>query len=147
MLRNGWLTLVMCGIAVAACSGDSTGSSGAQVAGTWRLDITNFNSGPVSCLDTGKTMTLQQAGSSFSGSYNGGQLKCSSPSGSDSSVTSGKVVHGSIAGDNVQFDLDTTAWHHTGTISGTTMSGLVNATFVVSGTPVTVAGNWSATKH
>lgn len=147
MLRTGWLALVICGVGLAACSGDSTGSSGPQVAGVWRLDITNFNSGPVSCLDTGVTMTLQQAGESFSGTYSGGQFKCSSAVGSDSAPTSGKVVHGSLSGTSVQFDLDTTAWHQTGTISGTTMSGLVNATLVVGGTPITIAGDWTATKH
>ena len=63
-------------------------------------------------------------------------------------TASGSVVNGSVSGNTVNFDLDTQDFHHTGTLSGNSMSGTATWTFDL-GAPVgevTLSGNWSASK-
>src|SRR5919198_5698041 len=45
------------------------------------------------------------------------------------------LVSGSVAGNNVSFDLDRSDWHNSGVINGSSMSGAVTVHLTVSGTP------------
>jgi hypothetical protein len=66
------------------------------------------------------TMTLTHQGTTFAGSYNNAVVACD---GQSSNPVTETVVNGTVNGDQVSFDLDTTALHQTGTLSGTSMSG------------------------
>jgi hypothetical protein len=139
-------------IFVLACGGDDgTGPSPANVTGTWSGSVSNMSGGGISCSSTEPTqLTLDQSGTSFSGSYAGGTLLCSGPGGSASvPVESGSVINGTVSGNNVTFDLDTSDSHFTGTVNGNSMSGTAQWR-INFGAPIgviTLNGNWGAAKQ
>lgn len=136
-------------LGVLACGDDNgAGPGSVNVTGTWSASLTNLSGSGVSCSSTTPTqLTLDQTGTTFSGSYNGGELFCSGPGGTGPvPVGSGSVVNGTVSGSNLSFDLDTPDFHHTGTVSGSSMSGTAQWTMDV-GLPlgmVTLTGNWEA---
>jgi hypothetical protein len=99
---------------------------------------------------SGTTLTLQQAGSTFTGSYTGGTVTCTGPGGTFSDdVGAGIVANGSIAGSNVSFDFDSSDHRHTGTLSGNSISGTVTIRLDL-GSPlgvVTLTGNFAAVRR
>jgi hypothetical protein len=143
--------LLVCLIAmVEGCSGDdSTGPSRASVAGSWTLSASNVSGSGVSCSLGNTPMTLTQSGDTFTGSYGPGTLTCVAGGESISGGANGTIVNGVLNGNSVQFDLNTQDLHHTGTISGNSMSGTARWTFDLgAGTGVVVLnGNWSAAKQ
>ena len=143
---------VLLGITLAACGDDDgTGPSSANVEGTWSASLSNLSGGGVSCSSTIPIdVTLTQTGNTFSGSYDGGELTCTGSAGTFSTpVGSGTVINGQVSGNNISFDLDTPDFHHTGSVSGTSMSGTASWTFDF-GDPtgvVTLNGNWGAERQ
>jgi hypothetical protein len=135
-----------------ACGGDNgTGPGSTSVDGVWSASLSNLSGSGVSCSSTAPTqLTLNQTGSTFSGSYTGGELTCSGPGGTFSEpVGSGSVVNGQINGNSLSFDLDTPDFHQIGTITGNSLSGTAQWR-VDFGAPtgvVTLNGNWGAAKQ
>jgi hypothetical protein len=143
-----YVLLLAAATAIAAC-GDSTAPA-ADVSGSWSLTISNLAGGGATCDFTAMTLTLTQTGSTFSGTHGTGTISCS---GGGSSFTdpvgSGPIVNGTVGGSgSVAFDFETSDFHLSGTISGTSMSG--TATLKVdAGAPVgvvTLTGNWGASR-
>jgi hypothetical protein len=133
-----------------ACGGDdSTGPSHANVAGTWSLSASNMSGQGVSCNLGSTSVTLTQSGTTFSGSYGPGTITCFAGSQSASVQAQGTIVNGVISDTGVQFDLDTQDLHHTGNVSGNSMSGTARWTFDLGGDVgvVTLNGNWSAARQ
>lgn len=133
-------------VVFAACGGDSSGP-GTNVSGSWLYSVSNLSSGSVTCSSSGTTLSITQSGSTFSGSYSGGTLTCNTPSGSSSvAIGGGAVVSGSISGNSVSFNLDTSDWHNSGTMTGGSMSGTVTVYLTVDGTTYTLTGNFGAAR-
>lgn len=136
-------------LAVTAC-GDSSGpgsNNAPPLTGSWSYSTTNLNAIGVTCNSSGTILTITQSGSTFSGSYSGGTLSCTSSSGTLSgAIGTGVVVSGSVVGNSVSFDLDTSDWRNSGSISGNSMSGTVTVRVVVSGTPYTLTGAFGAAR-
>jgi hypothetical protein len=143
--------LVSClAIVGAACGGDdSTGPSQTSVGGSWMLSASNMSGQGVSCNLLNTPVSLSQSGTTFTGTYGPGTLSCQAGGQPVSVGTQGSIVNGSINGNSVTFDLDTQDLHHTGTISGNSMSGTARWTFDFGGSigVVTLNGNWSAAKQ
>jgi hypothetical protein len=146
-MRLGLLTMLAFGCG----GGDSTGpNQTANVAGAWTAALSNMSGGGLSCgSSSSTTITLNQSGTTFSGGYSGGELTCTGPGGTLSFfVGNGTVLNGQVNGSSVSFDLDTPDYHHTGTVSGTSMSG--SASWRIDfGAPtgvVTLNGNWGAAR-
>jgi hypothetical protein len=149
---RAFMRFVITTVAVAACGGDDgPGPGSANVEGTWNASLSNLTGGGASCSTTTPIqLSLRQTGSTFTGSYSSGVLTCTTPTESFSASTgSGSVVNGQVSGDNVTFDLGTAAFHHTGLLEGTAMSGTAEWMYDF-GIPlevVALSGNWSATKQ
>ena len=132
------------------CSGDdSTGPSRANVAGSWILSASNLSGQGVSCNLRNTPMALSQSGETFTGSYGPGVFTCVAGGESGSVNITGTVVSGTVDGNSIQFDLDTQDRHHSGTMSGNSMSGTARWTFDLgAGIGVVVLnGNWAAAKQ
>src|SRR3954466_1941519 len=92
-------------LSLIACGGtDNSGpSSSANVSGIWSASVSNMSGGGISCSSSAPTaLTLNQTGSTFSGSYSGGELTCSGPGGTSSGpVGTGSVINGTVSGNSV----------------------------------------------
>ncbi|MGE0353182.1 MAG: hypothetical protein AB7Q69_08075 [Gemmatimonadales bacterium] len=135
----------------AGCGGDGAGPNPTvNVAGTWDLSISSLSGAGISCTLTGMVVVITQAGTTFSGSYNGGTMQCYGPGGSTGGpIGSGTVVNGKLSGSEVQFDLDTQDIHQTGSIGGNSMSGTTTWRLDL-GAPtgvIVLSGNWSAARR
>ena len=134
----------------AACGGDSSGpgsNNAVPLTGSWSYSTSNLSAIGVTCNSSGTILTVTQVGSTFSGTYSGGTLSCTSSSGTVSgAVGSGVVVSGSLVGNAVSFDLDTSDWRNTGSVTGNSMSGTVTVRVVVSGTLYTLTGAFGAAR-
>lgn len=140
------LYLALATVGLAACGKDSTGPN-INLTGNWSYSTSNITDGSVSCSSSGTTLSVTQQGNTFSGTYSGGTLTCQTSGGSGSNtVGTGIVATGSIAGNGVTFDLDTSDWRNTGTLSGNSMSGTVLVRLVIGGTTYFLSGNWAAAK-
>jgi len=135
------LCMVGCG------GGDNVGPS-TDLAGTWSMSLSDMNSGDYSCYtNIPIQLTLSQTGTTFGGSQTGGQITCSTPSGIIvDNLIPGPVVNGTLNGSNLSFDFDGPAFHHIGSINGTSMSGTASWTYQ-SGPVTTLNGSWSAVKQ
>jgi hypothetical protein len=137
----GLATLLACG------GGDSTGPS-TNIAGIWFVSLSNLNSSGTSCNSTVRTrFTINGSGSTFEGGYNGGEFTCAGPDGQASiPIGTGLILNGSINGSSVRMDLDTPAFHLTGNVSGSSMSGTVRleTDFGQPTGVVVLNGNWAA---
>jgi hypothetical protein len=141
---------VLLALALTACGGDdATGPSNANLAGAWTLSATNMSGSGVSCGLSAAALTIGQSGTTFSGSYGPGTLTCVAGSQSIGATIQGTIVNGTVDGNAVTFDLDTQDFHHTGSVSGTSMSGTARWTFDLGGSVgvVVLNGNWSAAKQ
>jgi hypothetical protein len=129
-----------------ACSGDGSGvapSENTNVAGSWNAIWLSMNGTGMSCTATGGHLELNQTGARFSGNYSVQTLTCNERSGG---VSTGSVVNGSIAGTQVAFDLNDSAFHQSGSLSGDEMSGSATWTLNIDGTSHTVTGTWRAVR-
>jgi hypothetical protein len=129
-----------------ACSGDGSGvapSENTNVAGSWNAIWLRMNGDGMSCTATGGHLELNQTGARFSGSYSVQTLTCNERS---RGVSTGLVVNGSIAGNQVTFDLNDPAFHQSGSLTGDDMSGSATWTLNIDGTSHTVTGTWSAVR-
>ena len=68
------------------------------------------------------------------------------PGSSSALIGSGTVVSGTLSGNSVTFNLDTSDWHNSGTISGSSMSGSVTVQLNVSGTIYFLSGTFGAAR-
>jgi hypothetical protein len=139
-------------IGLMACGGDdNSGPSTADVNGDWDASLSNMSGSGIACSSiTPTVLTLTGTGTTFSGTYNGGQLTCSGPGGTfTETIGSGSVINGQVNGSNLSFDLDTPDFHHTGTVSESSMSGTARWT-IDFGSPIGVVelnGNWGASQQ
>ena len=150
MSQRGWFLPLFVAAFLGACGGDdSTGPSQASIAGAWTLSATNVSGQGVSCNLNNTPVTINQSGSTFTGTYGPGTVTCLAGAESVSFPVQGTVVNGTLNGNSVQFDLDTQDIHHVGTLSGNSMSGTVQWTIDFGGDigVVTLSGNWSAAKQ
>jgi hypothetical protein len=94
-------------------------------------------------------MSINQSGTTFTGSYGPGSVTCLAGTESGSAPVQGTVVNRTVSGTSVQFDLDTQDARLTGSVNGNSMSGMVRWTIDFGGTigVVTLNGNWSAVKQ
>ena len=140
------LVLAAATVILAACGGDSSGP-GVNVTGNWLYSVSNLSNGSLTCSSSGTTLSVSQTGTTFSGSYSGGTLTCTTPSGTSSvAIGSGTVVSGSVSGSSVSFDLDTSDWRNTGTITGGSMSGTVTVHLTINATDYILTGNFGAAR-
>jgi hypothetical protein len=153
MRRNSvriWMAAVLVAAGLAGCGGgDATGPSNANLGGAWILNVSNMSGQGVSCGLSATPMTLVQSGTTFSGSYGPGTFTCVAGGESISGQIHGAIASGTIDGNAVAFDLDTQDFHHTGSVSGSSMSGTARWTFDLGGSTgvVVLNGNWSAVKQ
>jgi hypothetical protein len=150
MSMRGWLSsLLVYTTVLAGCGGDSTGPSEANVAGAWTLSASNVSGQGVSCNLGPTPLQISQSGATFTGSYGPGTLTCLSGTESASVPVQGSVVNGTVAGNAVQFDLDTQDLHLTGSLNGNSLSGTVRWIIDFGGDigVVTLNGNWAAARQ
>ena len=139
-------------VLAANCGGDDAAAPTptANVAGTWAASASDMSGGGITCSSTQPTqLTFSQSGSTFSGTYSGGELSCVTPTGTaTASIGTGVVINGAVSGNNMVFDLDTKESHFGGTVNGNSISG--GASWRVDfGAPtgvITLGGNWGATR-
>jgi hypothetical protein len=150
-MSNSVRVLVLSAFAVflGACGGDSTGPSQANVAGSWTFSASNVSGQGLSCSTSPTPMTINQSGTTFTGTYGPGTLTCVAGTQSGSTPVQGTIVNGTISGNSVQFDLDTQDAHATGAVNGNSMSGTLRWVIDLGGSVgvVTLNGNWSAAKQ
>lgn len=143
-------TLVGLASSILACGGDNgTGPVTPDLTGSWTYGVTDLSGSGVSCTVVGTVLNIGQSGSTFSGSYSGGTVTCTGPGGTASAdINGGVVVNGTVnARGGVSFELDTSDWRSTGTVTGTSMSGTVTARLNVgSGGLVLLSGSWSSSR-
>jgi hypothetical protein len=151
MSKRLWVALLLAApAALYGCGGgDSVGPSDANVGGVWTFSISNMSGQGVSCRLGNTPMTLSQTGGTFTGSYGPGTITCQAGSESLSATTQGTIVSGTVDVNAVQFDLDTQDFHHTGSISGNSMSGTARWTLDLGGSVgvITLNGNWAAARQ
>lgn len=141
----------------AACGGDSmTGPPGSagpspNLTGVWTYAAPNMTGTiqgfTVTCRFSNVPMSITQTGDTFTGSTDGGSFLCSLGGQSDGGNFGGRiVVNGEVDGTSVEFDFDSADWHHTGQISGNSMSGQATAILELSTGSVVLRGGWSAAR-
>ncbi len=134
-------------VVVVGCSS----SSGPKITvnGDWSYEAPDLATSGASCSVTA-TLTLDQTGATFSGTYSDGLRTCViNGVQSSSGPVQGSVFNGTVSGDAVSFNIQTQGtWVQTGTISGNSMTGSANVTYATgTGGMVTLSGSWSATKQ
>jgi hypothetical protein len=138
-------------VGLAACGSDEpAGPTGRDLRGTWAYSASGISPGPPPfCAVNGTTITVStHAGTGFGGTYNLGLLTCNGGGVNDTfAIGMGPVVSGVLTGDSVRFNFDDATWRHVGRISGDTMSGFLNVSLVLGGTPTVATGNWRAVRQ
>ena len=139
----GWLS----GLGVLlGCGGDGSGvgpGEDTNVTGSWTAIWQSMNGPGMSCSADGGRLELNQAGGRFTGTYRVETLTCNGMSGS---ASTGSVLNGTVAQNQVAFDLNDPAFHQSGSLNGDEMSGSATWTLTVSGTSYTVTGIWTASR-
>lgn len=144
-----WLAVLGLGV-LAGCGGGDPPNPNAT--GTWTYSSSMVGSGNaagVTCNISNLTLTINESGTTFSGTYSGGVIACQGPGGSSSTATgSGSVASGSLVHNAVNFDFDNSSWHHTGGLTDNQMSGSFSAQLSdASGTPLPFTGSWTASRR
>lgn len=183
MKRSSFAVLVPLILLLPACAGDegsggTTGPQNADVSGSWDYNATDLvgavASLSVSCDIVDAVLVLNQQGTSFSGTREGGLLTCELEGGQDGQVLDAVVpiANGRVAGNEVQFDfevrlgLDRLAalleeagfpvsfpvaaiLQHEGTSSGSTMFGVatLSADLGPEAGVLILVGSWSASRR
>jgi hypothetical protein len=144
------LLLTAAAVLLTAC-GDSTGvliGSSSDLSGSWKYTATNLTSGDVTCGFSNVNISLTQSGATFSGTTAGGTITCSSAGQTFVDGLGGDIVaNGTIAGNSVQFDIGTPDLHHTGTMSGSSISGTLTVRVAVTNGTVTMVGPFSMVRQ
>lgn len=139
---------------LAACGSDSpTGPSDAQIAGVWRITWSNLTGSlegtGVSCAWLAN-FNITQTGTTFSGVQTAtGTLTCTAQGEGvvlSEQIDAETIVSGTIDGNSVTFRLGSIPSNHTGTVSGTSMSGMASWTFQDLDFVLQLQGNWTAAK-
>lgn len=126
MIRRTLSALLLTGAicASAACSGDATGPEAPSLSGRWTFNASNMSGSGMSCNLSAVALNISQQGNTFTGTYSGGRLTCTA---GGQVLTqdwgSGTVVNGSVNGNSIAFDFDTSDYRQTGTLSGNSISG------------------------
>ena len=143
--------LASCALLMGCGGGDSSGpATSHQLAGNWSYETWSLQDGHGStCGTTGTQLKLAQRAASFDGSALFGIISCSWPGGSGSGqLGTGIVRRGAIRGDSVLFDIDNGAWRSVGTfVTPDSMTGIVNAIYVLNGSQMIMTGYWSAARQ
>ena len=142
---------VVAAAALAACGSDgAAGPVGRDLRGAWAYSASGITPGPPPfCAINGTTITVNaHSGNGFSGVYNLGLLTCNGGGVDDTfPIGMGPVVSGVFNGDSVRFNFDDAEWRHFGRLVGDTMSGFLNVSLVLGGTPTVATGTWRAVKQ
>jgi hypothetical protein len=135
-------------LTAAACSGDASGPQIPQLSGQWTYNASNITGGGISCNMFGVSFNLTQSGTTFTGTTLGGSVSCSAPGAGtfNESLGNDVIANGTINGNAITFDIGTPDIHHTGSISGSSMSGVVVFKLNDGQTTTTLTGNFSAVK-
>jgi len=148
---TGRLSVLAGVVLLAACGGDSTGPSNANVGGAWLASFSNFSGSGVTCNATGISIQISQSGSTFSGTYTGGTFSCVGPGGSVVVAGgTGTIINGVVTGNSVSFDADTPDSHFTGSVAtgGASMSGSgTDRIDIGGGQTIVLSGSWGAAKQ
>jgi hypothetical protein len=135
-----------------ACGDDSTGVED-NLNGTWRFSYSNMTGSyigvTVSCNVSALDAVLTVTGNTFSGIQQGtGTMNCTIAGQSQQFALSGNtIVDGQINGSNVTFRLGTTAGgQHTGTVTGTSMTGTAQWVITQGNQSITLNGQFTAAK-
>lgn len=134
---------------VAACGGSSSTAPAPtpSVSGTWNYSETqNDSQHSISCDNSG-TITINQSGTTFTGSYTQ-QGTCTGPGGTADNSGAGNVSGGQITNRNVSFQAD--YCKYTGSVGSgdapNTMSGTGTCTLTSSGTTYNFDVTWQASR-
>ena len=146
-MRGARAFVVWLAVIVGACSGG--GPSGpeeqdANIGGTWTYAATNLASGGFTC-NASLTLSLTQSSGTFHGSYFG-TLTCFGGGDQITEPVQGQVTGGTVNGNGIAFNIDTSDFHHTGSVSGGSMSGTATMRLVLEGEQFTLTGPWSASR-
>jgi hypothetical protein len=135
-----------------ACGDDSTGPE-ENLNGTWRFSYSNMTGSyigiTVTCTVTAVDVTLTTSGNTFSGIQQGtGRLTCTGGGQTlaDSQIAGETIVNGQINGSTVTFRLGSINGQHTGTITGTSMTGTAQWIISSGNVSVTLNGQFTAAK-
>ncbi len=141
------LTLVL--VSVAGCGGEQPLAASPEIpsiAGTWTFNASNLSGGGFSCDAFAYRLSVNQSGTTFTGSYSDGTIRCTED-GKTFEVgpgLTGTIVNGTVTeSGSVGFDLDTQDFHQTGTVSGDSMSGTATWRFDFTGI---LSGSWTASR-
>lgn len=139
------LAILTCGVLIAC--GSSSAPNTPDVSGTWNLTMSDLTGPGVTCTATGTTLHLTTSRAAFSGTYSGGEY-----TGTDGCATttfdvgSGNVVDGNVVRNDVVFEFGSPDNPFSGQLTTAAMSGTVTITAQSTGGPITLTGNWSATR-
>jgi hypothetical protein len=145
-------------LSLTACSGDGngngpTGPTNASIGGSWDYSVTNLSATiqgiGFSCNASDRTLNINQTGATFSGNATGGLLTCQAGTEQESVLLGSEpIVNGTVSGNSVAFDFSTADFHHTGSVSGNSMSGSCTALLDFGGSigVVTMTGSWGAVR-
>ena len=157
-----WLPLPALLLAIAACGNDPSEAGSTDVTGQWRITFSNMSGGGASCSSATGDMSLSTSGATFSGTYGPLTLSCTTATSSFQDTLQGAVANGSLGVNAVSFDLDTPAFHQTGTTNGcipgecdvpsvprpTSLNGTARWTIDLGGGQAsTLNGPWSAVRQ
>jgi hypothetical protein len=143
-MRNLIGSLASLGVLL-GCGGDGSGVApgDTNVTGSWNAVWQSMNGTDMSCSADGGRLELNQSTGRFTGTYRVQTLTCN---GRSSNPSTGTVLNGTIAGNQVAFDLNDPAFHQSGSLSGDEMSGSATWTLDIDGTSHTVTGTWRAVR-
>lgn len=147
-ITAGCLALSSCG------EGNPFGLLGPEdvdLSGSWTYNSPNLvgtlTGSAVTCSVSGMTLSLTQTGTAFSGTAAGGTFTCFDGSTPRSQPIAAVVANGQIDGKTVRFDFNAPNWRHTGTVSGSAMSGSVTLVLEDLVATVTLTGQWSSARR
>ena len=121
--------LVVAGVWTAACGENAfvTGvlSTGANLAGRWNYNAQNVAGSGRSCNVIGVVVTIDQKGSTFTGNVTGGSVSCTEGGEVvlEYPLLDDVIANGRINGSTVSFDIGGPEVHHTGSVSGNSLTG------------------------
>ena len=148
--RSVGATVVILSVSALLGCAEMTGPS-ADLTGSWLYTATNMaGSNGLTCDLYGTTMTLSQNGSVFSGSYLGGNLRCTGDGGfvyAPQTIPSGSIVGGTLSGSQVDFNFDTPDFSNDGRVRGASMEGTATMTLMSGSERLVLRGHFGAVRH